>query len=239
MKNLLTAFLLTSVLAATGYEASIAYFSRDRRVMIASPDRQNYVVVDADIWQYAGPGLSDIRLFDGQVQVPYALITQRGGSSTQDSPARILNLGQAGGRTEFDLDVSGLAEYDRVRLTLDAKNFINRAHVEGRKSSNERSVTDLGNTTLYDFTAEGLGSNSALKFPTSSFPFLHVRLAPGIAPAQVKSAFVSNVAETKAVWTSAGSCTAASGAAKQSTFACSISDGAAGADRLRSTRTRS
>jgi Protein of unknown function (DUF3999) len=225
MKSVLTGLLLIFFLATSGYEAAIAYFSRVRTVAISSPDHQNYVVIDADIWKYARPDLADLRLYDGQAQDPYAVITQSGGSSAQDSPARILNLGKAGGQTEFDLDVGGLAEYDRVRLTLEAKNFINRAQVEGRKTVNERSGTDLGNTTLYDFTAEGVGSNSVLKFPTSSFPYLHVRLAPGIAPAQVKGASVSNVSETKAVWTSAGTCAAASGAPKQSAFACSLSDG--------------
>jgi hypothetical protein len=225
LKSLSTAFLATSLLAASGYEASVAYFSRQRGVTISSPDQQNYVVVDADIWKYSRPDLADLRLYDAQAQVPYALVTQSGGSSTQDSPAKILNLGKTGGQTEFDLDVGGLAEYDRVRLELDAKNFINRARIEGRKSPNDRSDTDLGSTTLYDFTNEGLGSNFALKFPTSSFPYLHVRLAPGIAPNQVKSAFVSNVAETRAAWTSAGTCSATSGAPKQSTFACAISDG--------------
>ena len=225
LKSISTAFLLTSLLAASGYEASVAYFSRQRSVTMASPDRQNYVLVGADVWKYARPDLADIRLYDGQAQVPYALITQSGGSSTQDSPAKILNLGKTGGRTEFDLDVGGLAEYDRVRLEIDAKNFINHARIEGRKSPNDRTGTDLGSTTLYDFTNEGLGSNFALKLPTSSFPFLHVRLAPGITPNQIKSAFVSNVAETKAAWTSAGTCAATSGAPQQTVFACTISDG--------------
>jgi hypothetical protein len=79
MKNLLTAFLLTSLLAASGYEAAIAYFSRERSVSISSADRQNYVVVDADIWKSARPDLADLRLYDGQAQVPYALITESGG----------------------------------------------------------------------------------------------------------------------------------------------------------------
>ncbi len=225
LKSLSIVFLLTTLLAASGYEAAITYFSRQRGVSISSPDRQNYVLIDADVWKYARPDLADIRLYDGQSQVPYALITQSGGSSTQDSAAKILNLGKTRGRTEFDLDVGGLAEYDRVRLEMDAKNFINRAQVEGRKSVNDSSGSDLGSTTLYDFTNEGLGSNFALKFSTSSFPYLHVRLAPGISPNQVKGAFVSNIAETKAAWTSAGACTATSSAPKQSTFACTISDG--------------
>jgi hypothetical protein len=225
MKSIFTVMLLASFLASSGYEAAVAYFSRARSVAISSADRQNYVLVDADVWKYARPDLADVRLYDGQAQVPYALITQSGGSSTQDSPARILNLGKNAGRTEFDLDVGGLAEYDRVRLVLDAKNFINRAKVEGRKSLNDRSGTDLGSTTLYDFTTEGLGSNSALKFPTASFPYLHVRLAPGVVPDQVKSAFVANVAETKTVWTEAGTCAAGSGTQKQSVFTCTLPDG--------------
>src|SRR5216683_1596383 len=150
MKSILTALLLASFLASSGYEAAIGYFSRERSVTISSPDRQNYLIVDADFWKYARPDLADLRLYEG--------------------------------------------------LVLDAKNFIDRAQLQGRKAPNDRSGPDLGSTTLYDFTAEGLGSNSALKFPTSSFPYLHVRLAPGISPNQIKGAFVSNVAETKAAW---------------------------------------
>src|SRR5258708_4789310 len=152
MNKVLTSLLLVSSLAWSGYEAALAYFSRERSVAISSPNRQNYVVVDADIWKYAQPDLADVRLYDGQAQVPYALVTQSGGNSAQESPARILNLGKVAGRTEFDLDVGSLAEYGRVRLELAAKNFINRAQVEGRKSVNDRSGTDLGSTTLYDFT---------------------------------------------------------------------------------------
>lgn len=225
MRAIFTALLLTSFLAGSGYEANTAYFSRGRGVAISSPDRQNYVVVDADVWKYARPDLADVRLYDGQAQVPYALIEQSGGSSTQVSPAKILNLGEVAGRTEFDLDVGGLAEYDRVRLTIDASNFINKAQIQGRKAPHDRSSTELGSSTLYDFTTEGLGSNSVLQFPISSFPYLHVRLAPGIAPSQVKIAFVSDVAETKTVWTDAGTCTPVPGAPKQSAFACTLSDG--------------
>src|ERR1700687_57407 len=116
MRAIFIALLLTSFLAGSGYEADTEYFSRGRSVAISSPNRQNYVVVDADVWKYARPDLADIRLYDGQAPVPYALIEQRGGSSTQDSPAKILNLGKLAGRTEFDLDVGGLAEYDRLRL---------------------------------------------------------------------------------------------------------------------------
>ena len=207
-----------------GYEAAIPYFSRGRNVSASSPERQNYFVVDADIWKFARPDLADLRLYDGQTQVPYALIKQSGGRFSEDSPARILNLGKTAGSTEFDIEVGSVAEYDRVRLVLDAKNFIDSVRIQGRKAPNNRSGTDLGSSTLYDFTAEGLGSNSVLKFPSSSFPYVHVRFASGIAPNQIKGAFVSNVSETKIAWTGAGTCAAVPGGPKRNVFECSLSE---------------
>ena len=218
--------LIASVaLAATGYEAAIPYFSQTRAITISAPQKQNYVALDADVFAHARPELADLRVYDGQAQVPYVLIRQSGGSSTQDSQAKILNLGSVGGRTEFDVDTSGFDEYDRVRLQLDAKNFINGAQIEGRRTLNDKSATSLGTSTLYDFTKEGLGSNFTLKFPTASFTYLHVRLGPGINPDQVKAAYLSSFSETKAAWTNAGQCSPAAAETKKSVYQCSVSSG--------------
>jgi len=215
--------MLTAVAAA--YDAAIAYFARSRNVTAGAPAAQKYLIVDADVWKFSRSDLADIRLYDGDSQVPYALVKQSGGSSTEETSAKVLNLGSVAGHTEFDLDVSALADYDQIRLQLSAKNFINRTQVEGRKASTDRSGVNLGSSTLYDFTAEGLGSNSNLKFTVASFPYLHVRLAPGIRPDQVKGAYLSNFSETKAAWSEVGQCEPAPGLAKQSTFACTLGDG--------------
>lgn len=218
--------LIASVaFAATGYEAAIPYFSQTRAISMSAPQKQNYVALDADVFAHARPELSDVRIYDRQAQVPYVLIRQSGGSSTQESQAKILNLGSVGGRTEFDIDTSGFDEYDRVRLQLDAKNFINSAQIEGRRMPNDKSRSNLGSSTLYDFTKEGLGSNFTLKFPTASFPYLHVRLAPGIRPDAVKGAYLSSFSETKAAWTNAGKCSPALAQTKKSVYQCSISGG--------------
>lgn len=214
-----------AIMFAGSYEAAIPYFSRVRMVTVTAPEKQNYLTVDADVWEHARPDLSDLRIYDGQTKVPYVLVKQSGGSRTQESAARLLNLGSVGGQTEFDLDTSGFAEYDRVRLQMEAKNFINVAQVEGRRALNDRSGTKLGSTTLYDFSKEGLGSNFVLKFPTASFPYLHVQLATGIRPDQVKGAYLSSFSETKAAWTKAGECTPATGQAKQSVYQCSVPGG--------------
>jgi Protein of unknown function (DUF3999) len=224
MKSFLLA-LSTLIFAAFGYEAGIPYFSRTRTVTLPSPDKQNYVAIDADVWKYARPDLSDLRLYDGQSQVPYVVRQQSGGSMTHESQAKVLNLGTVAGHTEFDLDTSSFDEYDRVRLQLDAKNFINSAQIEGRHTLNDRPGAKLGISTLYDFTKEGLGANFVLKFPSASLPYLHVRLAPGIRPDQVKGAYLSSFSETKAAWTNAGQCTPLAGQPKQTVYQCSISEG--------------
>jgi hypothetical protein len=220
------AMLLITLASGFGYGASTAYFTRTRTVSIGAPDRQNYIVVDADIWKYARPDLFDLRLYDGNQLVPHALTTRAGGVSHEEVPAKLLNLGEVGGHVEFDVDMGSVPEYDRVRMEIDAKNFVNTARVEGRQSLNDRSGVNLGASTLYDFTNESLGTNSVLKFPPASFPYLHIRLSPGIRADQVKAAFVSNVAETKTAWSQAGTCVARSSSSKQSVFDCAILPGA-------------
>src|SRR5437899_5719013 len=129
MKIALSAFVVALSIGALGYEAGIPYFARSRNLTVSVPDRQNYVVVDSDIWRSSRNDLADIRIYDGQSQVPYALIKQSGGSSNQETTAKILNLGSVRGHTEFDLDVVGLQEYERVRLEIDAKQYNNGSHM--------------------------------------------------------------------------------------------------------------
>jgi hypothetical protein len=207
MKPILTALIFAWVFVAAGnYEAAIPYFTEMRDVTISVPDHQGYIVVDQALWSHARPDLGDIRLYDGQTQVPYVLKEQRGGTSSVEQPVKILNLGSVTGHTEFDLDLSGILEYNRIRLQLAAKNFVATAHVEGRNDLTERAGTKLGKNILYDFTRESLGASSVLKLPTSSFRYLHVSVNQGVRPADVQGALVSNVQEIKAAWTDAGNC---------------------------------
>jgi hypothetical protein len=187
---------------------AISYFTNVRDIRM-NPDQagaQNYFVVDQQVWKWARPDLGDLRIYDGESQVQYALSVERGGTSSEEAPARILNLGAVGGRTEFDLDMGKITEYDRIRLQLDAKDFVVTAALAGSNELGARPATQLPAATLYDFSREALGSNSVLKLPASSFRYLHVRLSAGISPQQVQSAAVYNLQETKTSWTSVGSC---------------------------------
>jgi hypothetical protein len=217
--------LLILLLAAEGPtrpEAAVPFFTNVREVQIAQPDRQNYFVVDAEIWAHARPDLGDLRLWDGNSPVEYALAAQEGGVSSEEVAAKILNLGSVGGHTEFDLDAGGLPEYDRVRLRLDAHDFVATASVSGGSAAGKAREVELTPSTLYDFTKEQLGSNFLLKLPASSFRFLHVRLAPGIRPQQVRGAAIYNLHEQKASWTPAGSCGSPQQKPHMTVFTCDI-----------------
>jgi hypothetical protein len=163
-----------------------------------------------------------LRIYGGESQVQYALSEQRGGISSREEPARIVNLGSVGGHTEFDLEMVEIAEYDRIRLNLDAKDFVVTAAAAGSNELGGKKVTELPPATLYDFTREELGSNPVLKLPTSTFRYLHVKLSGGILPAQVKGAAVYNLQEMKAVWTNVGSCSTPSQVARATVFNCNV-----------------
>ena len=203
-------------------EPAIPYFSNIRDVHIARPDRQNFLIVDLELWAHSRPDLGDLRLYDGDSAVQYALSEQRAGTSSEEVEAKILNLGSVAGHTEFDLDTQGLAEYDRIRLRLDAHDFVAKASVSGGSAPGKATEVELTPSTLYDFTKEQLGSNSFLKLPPSSFRYLHVRLSPGILPQEVKGATVANLREQQASWTKAGTCATPQTKQRKTEIACDI-----------------
>lgn len=206
-------------------EPAISYFANVREVHISQPDRQNFFIVDEDLWSHSRSDLGDLRLYDGDSPVQYALSEQSAGISSEEVEAKILNLGSVSGHTEFDVDASFLPEYDRIRLRLDAHDFVATAWVSGGAAPGKATDVELPPSTLYDFSKEQLGSNSQLKFPTSSFRYLHVRLSPGIRPQQVKGATIYNLHEQRAAWTKFGSCASPQQKQYLTVISCTVPDG--------------
>ena len=217
--------LLASVLLAATHHPEIRYFSNVRELQISAPNKQNYVVVDSEIWGHARPDLADIRLYDGTTQVPYLLQEQQPRKAIVEQKASLLNLGTVGDHTEFDLDIGSAQPYDRIRFQIDAKDFISTAFVFGRDNLNQKSQTQLGPSTLYDFTREKLGSNFVVQLPTSSFRYLHVQFTPGLRPEQVKSAAIFDVQEKRANWSKVGNCQQPEQLARNTVVTCSLSPG--------------
>lgn len=219
------AFLLLIFAGVATPSADPAFFRYERTVSVGAPEQQNFFVLDPDIWSHARPDLADLRLYNGNTQVPYVLTAEGSGRASGERPAKILNLGQVRGEVEFDLDMSGLSEYDRVTLQLSAKDFVARASIEGRQALADHKGTELGTSTLYDFSRENLGSNTVLRFPASTFPFLHVRVGPGILPKDVQGASIAYLQEAKATWVAAGSCTPLKPEGRTTTASCGVYPG--------------
>jgi hypothetical protein len=222
MKRGLLALLFLALAPSNSPESAIPYFTNLREIHIEQPDRQNFFIVDEEIWNHSRPDLGDLRLYDGDAPVQYSLSEQRAGISSEEVEAKILNLGRVSGHNEFDLDAEGLAAYDRIRLRLDAKDFVATASVAGSTVLGQAPLTDLTPSTLYDFTSEQLGSNSVLKLPPSSFRYLHVKLSAGIRPQQVKGAVIYNLREQQASWVKVGSCAAPQQKQRKTVIVCDI-----------------
>jgi hypothetical protein len=198
------------------------YFQRVRDLQVHSADRQNYFVVDPALWAHARSDLGDLRIYRGDLQIPYALAAQDSASASEQHKAKILNLGKAHGETEFDLDMKGLAEYDRVQLRLSATNFVATAFVDGREKLGDSAGTRLKTSTLYDFSRERLGSSFVLSIPASTFRYLHVRISGDLEPQQVLGAEISFLRESKAAWVSAGTCGAPEQRQRETVVTCTL-----------------
>jgi Protein of unknown function (DUF3999) len=215
--------LLCALAPAANPEPEIQYFKQVRDVSIGASDRQNYFVMDTSIWNHARPDLADLRLFDGGSQVPYQLTSAIASITASEVEAKILNLAQHGDHTEFDLDISPVTEYNRIRLAIDRKDFLITASVAGSDALASGSGTPWPSpSTLFDFSREHLGSNAIIALPLWTFRFVHVRLSPGILPKEVKQAIVAYTRERKAFWTNVGTCHSAGESNHSTVFSCEV-----------------
>lgn len=180
--------------------ASISYFKYVRGIEAVSPSHQQYVVVDEALWQHARPDLADLRLYAGQTEVPYALTIERGSSQTEQKEVRILQPGVISGKTQFFLDMAGLAEYDRIELNLDTTNFVAKVRVEGQDDLRGRKWVALSNSILYDLSDDRLGRNTTLRLPLTTYRFLRITLDGPVQPADVISAVAHVREEEKEIW---------------------------------------
>ena len=194
MKNLLGPLAL--VLFAS---ASISYFKYQRPVQLSGAG-QHYVAVDETIWKHARPDLGDLRLYVDQTETPYALVVERGSRQRGRQDVPVLQQSVVTGKTQFLIDMSGLAEYDRVDLKLSAKNFVAHARVEGQDDPHGPRWAVLGESILYDLSQENLGGNSMLRLPRSTYRYLRVTIDGPVKPEDVKGAASEMREEQKPVW---------------------------------------
>jgi hypothetical protein len=195
--GLMAALLTTS--------SAISYFHFQRQLQPLDSSGQHYIVVDEAVWQHARPDLSDLRIYSTEKEVPYRLTIEQGSSETEQKQCRVLQPATIGGKTQFLLDMSGVAEYDRVELSLRAKNFVAHARIEGQDDPHGAKWAVLGTTTLYDLSDERLGRNFTLKIPLTTYKYLRVTVDRPVNPSDVEGGSAGITRSEKAVWRDLGS----------------------------------
>jgi hypothetical protein len=195
--GLLAALLTTS--------SAISYFHYQRPLQPLDSSRQHYIVVDEAVWQHARPDLSDLRIYSTDKEIPYRITIEQGSSETEQRQCRVLQPGTVGGKTQFLLDMSGVAEYDRIELNLPARNFVAHARVEGQDDLHGAKWAVLGTTTLYDLSDERLGRNLTLKIPLTTYKYLRVTVDKPVNPSDVEGGTAGITRAQKAVWRDLGS----------------------------------
>ena len=180
--------------------APVSSLKYERPVQLSGNANQQYVIVDETIWKHARPDLADLRLYGGQTEIPYALVTERGSLQNQRTPVPVLQQSTVAGKTQFLMDMSGLAEYEHVDLNLAARNFVAHALVEGQDDPHARNWAALGDSILYDLSKENLGANSVLRLPRSTYKFLRVTIDGPVKPDDVQGATSEAKEEQPAHW---------------------------------------
>ncbi len=183
---------------------AIPYFRYERQLQAATSGGQHYAIVDETLWSHARPDLQDLRLYAAGKEIPYAVIIEAGNSETEQRVLRILQPAMIGGKTQFLLDMTAAAEYDRIQLKLAAQNFVAHARVEGQDDLHGKEWATLGTTTLYDLNDEKLGRNSTLQIPLSAYRYLRVTVDAPIKPSEVESATASATRADEAQWRDVG-----------------------------------
>lgn len=178
---------------------SVSYFKYQRPVE-ASGAGQRYAVVDEVLWQHARPDLADLRFYSGSAEVPYTLTTERGSSESDHKDVRVLQQSTIGGKTQFLIDMSDIAEYDHVDLRLSTRDFVAHASAEGQDDLHGAKWAALGDSILYDLSKENLGANTMLRLPRSTFHFLRVTIDGPVKPEDVTGAASEHRQEQAPVW---------------------------------------
>jgi hypothetical protein len=193
-----------ALLAVAIFAAPALWYFKYQRTLQASSGGQRYVAVDEAIWKNARPDLGDLRLYSSQQEVPYALMVERGSRENDTKDVRVLQQSVVGGKTQFVIDMTDVAEYDHIALKLGAKNFVAHARVEGQEDLHGTQWALLAESILYDLSKENLGGNSVLRLPLSTYKYLRVTIDGPVKPDDVLGATSEFRQEQKAVWRDVG-----------------------------------
>jgi hypothetical protein len=141
---------------------------------------QSCAILDPQIFPHAAASLKDLRLYQNNHEIPYAITLSEPQQSDSDT-ATLRNLGLRGRSIVFDLEMPP-RPYTDVTLNLTGQDFLATATVSGTRDPNYVNQTHLGDFTLFDLTTQHLSRSTTLHLQETDLPYLHVELAVTPAP---------------------------------------------------------
>jgi uncharacterized protein DUF3999 len=172
----------------------IRYFRYERPIAaLGSRAGQTCVVLDAGIFAHAAPGLTDVRLYRGTTETPFAI---REAAPVEQKQPQIapLNLGKKHSQTTFEAAMPE-GRYSDVELNITATNFIATVAVTGSHTESGTEGTELGMFTIFDLSGQKLGRSTVLHLPESDFRYLYFAIAGPVKPEDVAGLSVERVPE--------------------------------------------
>lgn len=192
MKLMALALLL---FAAAPPAAETRYLRYQRPVQVAAAATQACVPLDADIFAKVSPGLADVRLYLGDKEVPFSIVTAQA-AATAPRPVLPLNAGVRAGRTEFDAPMPP-GTYSDVELQIAGHDFQAKVEVSGSQAQGSSDARRVGTYTIFDLSGQKSGRGTVLHLPTSNFHYLHFAVDGPIAPEAVTGITVLPVANAE------------------------------------------
>jgi hypothetical protein len=216
---LLFALLLWQSAASDTPAADQQYLRYQRTITLPSGQNQissqSCAILDPQIFPHAAASLKDLRLYQNNHEIPYAITLSEPQQPDSDT-ATIRNLGLRGRSIVFDLEMPP-RPYTDVTLNLTGQDFLATATVSGTRDPTYANQTHLGDFTLFDLTAQHLSRSTTLHLQETDLPYLHVELAvtpsPGTpaftpTPQMLSSVIVPPSREAQSLYTTAATSTA-------------------------------
>ena len=155
------------------------------------------VVPGREVFPHAARGLADLRILevDGQREVPYVLLVERGEQRRSSVAVRMRDLGHVPGQhTTFilDLEREGVL-HNEFEISTSSHNFQRDIVVEGSEDAENWRVLDESGQ-IFDFTIKERDfttRDTRVKYPSSTARYLRVRIIDGeLPPLDVQGAVV-------------------------------------------------
>lgn len=170
--------LILSVFTPVQTFAAVSDF-RYRATITVNDTAASYNLLELpdDVLGQTQTGSSDLRIYSGDEEIPYATVTEQDLTATAKfERAEIINQGKdAQGNLQFEVLIPTSQWVKQLTVISSDKNFIRRAKIEG--SRNQQDWLTLNeDSTIFDLTDEQKARHLEINLALTNFPYLRITI---------------------------------------------------------------